>query len=81
MLGIVLYNDFLNEPKVFRLSPHVIHDKPEASSGTLSKSTALVSSAAVLLINSKDSKAPYISTGLCGWEIGYETIAIHPNER
>jgi len=38
MLGIVLYNDFLNEPKMFRLSLHVIRDKIEASSGSLSRS-------------------------------------------
>lgn len=31
MLGIVSYNDFLNEPKMVRLSLHLIRDKIEAS--------------------------------------------------
>lgn len=39
MLGIVSYNDFLNEPKMVRLSLHLIRDKIEVSSGSLSRST------------------------------------------
>lgn len=82
MPGIILYNIFLNKFEMFILLFHVIHEKLKLGvSSLLSKITYVVSGAAVLLIILKDSKALYISTSLHGREIGYEIIAIHPDER